>query len=254
MIKKNLLIIFLGTALQLMACSSIQQPLKYGQGYAVIPTERDQYRIEFFSKNRGEIEAYWEMTADQLCPMGFRVLYVKQELLNFDLYVPIAGGRTNVGRMEFIQNGEIICNGHPSKDIVISESSWREFNKETQALKPVSSSWLERTLKLRVSRLSHLPSKRAVEKITSYWGDPVGQHSIGSENISYWWRGGDSWAPNQVVLIEQDDYLKMVIIIPGVVAHLLGSYATEDGTALSEMVISGSIPAYYYRPDFCSKS
>ena len=78
-------------AVSLVACTPTQRPVKNGQGYVVVPAGKNHYRIEYYLKHAKLAETYWNTTAEQLCPGGFQVLYNKKYVLNFDMYVPIAG-------------------------------------------------------------------------------------------------------------------------------------------------------------------
>lgn len=240
--------------IQINACTPTQRPLEKSEGYVVLATENNQYRIEYFSKYKMLAEDYWSTTAEQLCPEGYETLYVNLDTLQFDMHVPIAGNNVNIGREEFIKSGEIRCSGDVASEVILTESQWREFNKETKAIKPVSGRWLSEALKLPSSHLTKLPTLEATQALTNIWGKPMKTQETGAKSVSIWQKGGDSWLRNQVALIEQDNCLKMVAIIPGVSAYMMGQYMTKDnvGEIISQLVTSGALPTYFYETDFCS--
>lgn len=229
------------------ACTPTQRPLKNGQGYVVLPAGENHYRIEYYLKYAKLAETYWNTTAGQLCPGGFQVLYNKQHVLNFDMYVPISGNNVNIGRQEFIQYGEVVCDGEPSKSLTLTESKWREFNKETQSIKPVSERWLTETLQLYVNHLADLPTTNSVAALTKIWGKPRQQSGQNNEQLSVWVKGGDSWFPNQVGLLEQEQQLKLIIILPGVSGYLAGliEKSSVQAETLESLIITGILPAYF---------
>ncbi|HEY0893705.1 MAG TPA: hypothetical protein VGE32_11660 [Cellvibrio sp.] len=234
----------------LIACTPTQRPLKNRQGYVVVPAGENHYRIEYYLKHAKLAETYWNTTAGQLCPGGFQVLYNKKHVLNFDMYVPIAGNNVNIGRQEFIQYGEVVCEGEPSNAIVLTESKWREFNAETKSIKPVSDRWLTETLQLYVSHLADLPKANSVAALTKLWGKPRQQSGQNNELLSVWVKGGDSWFPNQIGLLEQDQQLKLIIVLPGVSGYLAGliEKSSLQGKNLESLITTGILPAYFYRP------
>ncbi|WP_331353139.1 hypothetical protein [Cellvibrio sp. UBA7671] len=242
----SLLVFFLS----LIACTPTQRPLKNGQGYVVVPAGENHYRIEYYLKHAKLAETYWNTTAGHLCPGGFQVLYNKKQVLNFDMYVPIAGNNVNIGRQEFIQYGEVACDGEPSNAIVLTESKWREFNAETKSIKPVSDRWLTETLQLYVSHLADLPKANSVAALTKIWGKPRQQSGQNNELLSVWVKGGDSWFPNQIGLLEQDQQLKLIIVLPGVSGYLAGliEKSSLQGKNLESLITTGILPAYFYRP------
>lgn len=239
--------------LLITACTPTQRPLKNGEGYVAIAAGDNHYRIEYFSKSKKIAEDFWKTTAEQLCPDGYESLYSKQDVLQFDMYVPIAGNNVNLGRQEFIQSGEVKCNGNTATEVTLIDSRWREFNKETQAIKPVSERWLTEVLKLYVAHLPKLPAQGAVEQLTEAWGKPTETHTANSGSVSIWQKGGDSWFPNQVALIEREGCLRTVVLIPGVSAFIMGQYKGKDnmGELIDQLVTSGAIPTYFYKTGFC---
>lgn len=244
----RLLIVFL--VFLVAACTPTQRPLKNGQGYVVLPAGENHYRIEYYLKYAKLAETYWNITAGQLCPGGFQVLYSKKHVLNFDMYVPIAGNNVNIGRQEFIQYGEVVCEGEPSNAIKLTESQWREFNAETKSIKPVSEKYLTEYLKVYSSHLSTLPVQNARDELVKIWGKPVQQQQHGEDLLSVWRKGGDSWFPNQVILVERNECLKMVLILPGV-STFMASFSEKikiNEGDFAALVASGAVPAYFYRP------
>lgn len=234
--------------LSLIACTPTQRPLKNGQGYVVLPVGENRYRIEYYLKYATLAETYWNTTAGQLCLGGFQVLYNKKHVLNFDMYVPVAGNNVNIGRQEFIQYGEVKCEGEPSTAIMLTESNWREFNSETKSIKPVSERWLTETLQLYVSHLSVLSGTNAVATLAKDWGKPQRQPGKNGEVLSVWTKGGDSWFPNQVILVERNDCLKMVLILPGMITYM-ASYSKKleiNEGGIAALVVGGAVPAYYW--------
>lgn len=249
MVNKIKVFTFIFTVL-IAACTPTQRTLKNGQGYVVVPAGEKHYRVEYYLKNAKLAETYWNTTAEQLCPGGFHVLYNKKHVLNFDMYVPIAGNNVNLGRQEFIQYGEVVCGGEPSNAITFTETKWREFNAETNSIKPVSDRWLTETLQLYVSHLPDLPVTNSVAIIVKDWGKPQQQSGNNNELLSVWTKGGDSWFPNQIGLLEQENYLKLIIILPGVsaLAASLVEKSSIEGKGLEYLITSGVLPAYFYRP------
>ncbi|OZY86300.1 hypothetical protein CBP51_04540 [Cellvibrio mixtus] len=246
-IKMYLLSILL---LGITACTPTQRPLKNGQGYVVLPAGENHYRIEYYLKYATLAETYWNTTAGQLCPGGFQVLYNKKHVLNFDMYVPIAGNNVNIERQEFIQYGEVKCEGEPSIGIMLTESNWREFNSETKSIKPVSERWLTETLQLYVSHLSVLPGTNAVATLAKDWGKPQRQLGKNGEVLSVWTKGGDSWFPNQVGLLEYNNCLKLIIVLPGssiVMASIVAESSLPVGN-LELLIKNGGLSAYFYKP------
>lgn len=166
------------------------------------------------------------------------------------MYVPIAGNKVNIGRQEFIQYGEVVCEGEPSKSLTLTESKWREFNAETKSIKPVSEKYLTEYLKVYSSHLSTLPVQNARDELVKIWGKPVQQQQHGEDSLSVWRKGGDSWFPNQVILVERNECLKMVLILPGVSAYMASfseKLKINEGD-FAALVTSGAVPAYFYRP------
>src|SRR5690606_16916647 len=97
-----------------------------------------QFRIEYYSKTSMLAQSYWNVTAEQLCPAGFQIIYNKKHTLNFDMYAPIAGNNVNLGRQEFIQYGQVACDDAISNTVTLTESKWKEFNQESRSTTPVS--------------------------------------------------------------------------------------------------------------------
>lgn len=216
----------------------------------MVPAGENHYRIEYYLKHAKLAETYWNTTAGQLCPGGFQVLYNKKHVLNFDMYVPIASNNVNIGRQEFIQYGEVVCEGEPSSTIVLTESTWREFNAETKSIKPVSDRWLTETLKLYVNHLSDLPVTNSVATLAKEWGKPQQQPVSNNELLSVWTKGGDSWFPNQIGLLERDNCLRLIIILPGVssvMARVIDKSTLPAGS-VEALITGGGLPAYFYRP------
>ncbi len=237
----------------LTACTPTQRPLKNGKGYVVVPAGENHYRIEYYLKHAKLAETYWNTTAGQLCPGGFQVLYSKKHVLNFDMYVPIAGNNVNIGRQEFIQYGEVVCEGEPSNAIVLTESKWREFNAETKTIKPVSERFLTETLQLYVSHLRDLPATNSVAALAKGWGKPQQQAGHNNELLSVWAKGGDSWFRNQVGLLEQNGCLTLVIVLPGVSSFMATLIEKSDlqNKNVEALITTGILPAYFYRPVNC---
>lgn len=239
---------------QITACTPTHRPLKSGEGYVVLLAGNNHYRIEYFSKSKMLAEDYWITTAEQLCPSGYDTLYRKHDVLQFDMYVPIAGNNVNLGRQEFIQRGEVKCSDDTAKKITLTESRWREFNKEIQTITPISERWLTEVLKLHVANLTKLPAQGATDHLTKTWGKPTEIYNTDIDTVSVWRKGGDSWFPNQVALVEREGCLRTVVLIPGVSAFIIGQYKGKDNIAgfIDQLITSGSIPTYFYKTSFCS--
>jgi hypothetical protein len=169
------------------------------------------------------------------------------------MYVPIAGNNVNIGRQEFIQYGEVACEGEPSNAITLTESKWREFNAETKSIKPLSDRWLTETLQLYVSHLPDLPVNNSVATLAKDWGKPQQKPGNDNELLSIWTKGGDSWFPNQIGLLEQNNCLKLVIVLPGVSSFMatLIDKSKLQHKDLEELITMGILPAYFYRPANC---
>lgn len=221
--------------------------------YQVLPAGNKNYRIEYFSDSSQHAEEYFKVTASQLCFGNYQLLYTHKDVLNFDMYVPISGNNVNIGRQEFIQRGEIVCQGEVSPDMPLTNSVWKEFNKETKALKPVSKDWIFNVLKISTIPLVNLPSVGASQALEKAWGKPRQQENIVDEVVSVWVKGGDSWFPNQVMLLEEGDCLKLVVILPGTSAYILGSLQKQLGGSgeLMHLITQGVIPAYFYKLEVC---
>ncbi|WP_039914189.1 hypothetical protein [Cellvibrio mixtus] len=230
------------------ACTPTQRPLQNGQGYVVLPISKSQYRIEYYLKNAKLAETYWNTTAGQLCPDGFQVLYDKKFTLNFDMYVPIAGNNVNLGRQEFIQYGQVVCNGSASNTVMLTESKWKEFNQETRSVTPVSERWLTETLKVHVSHLPVLPVANPTFALEKDWGKPMKRDHRGADTLSIWVKGGDSWYPNYIGLIERNGCLHLVMILPGISAVMMEGFEklAEQNKGLENLIAGGAIPAYFY--------
>ncbi len=243
------LILMLAALLNLAACTPVQRPLKNGQGYIVLPISEKKFRIEYYSKTSMLAQSYWNVTAEQLCPAGFEVIYNKRHTLNFDMYVPIAGNNVNLGRQEFIQYGQVACHGVVSNAVTLTESKWKEFNQESRSATPVSDRWLTETLKLHVNHLLELPAKNSVAVLERDWGKPRQQLEKNNEIISVWMKGGDSWFPNQVALLERDGCLKIVAVIPGATnawMNIIDKSLLQEKN-LESLMVTGSLPAYFFR-------
>lgn len=239
--------------LSLFACTPTQRPLKNGQGYVVVPAGENHFRIEYYLKHAKLAETYWNTTAGQLCPGGFQVLYNKKHVLNFDMYVPIAGNNVNLGRQEFIQYGEVACEGEPSNTIALTESKWREFNAETKSVKPVSDRWLTEALRLYVGHLPNLPVTQSASVLEKEWGKPWKQDYRGAEKLSIWMKGGDAWYQNYIGLIERDGCLHLVMVLPGLsgVMAVIADKANLPNKSLESLIATGAVPAYFYKPVNC---
>lgn len=249
--NKVKLIMVLAALLYLAACTPVQRPLKNGQGYIVLPISEKQFRIEYYSKTSVLAQSHWNVTAEQLCPAGFEVIYNKKHTLNFDMYVPIAGNNVYLGRQEFIQYGQVACHGVVSNAVTLTESKWKEFNQESRSATPVSDRWLTETLKLHVNHLLELPAKNSDAVLERDWGKPRQQLEKNNEIISVWVKGGDSWFPNQVALLERDGCLKLIVILPGVTSVWMnaveGSPFREKD--LESLITLGVLPAYFHYPN-----
>ncbi len=231
----------------LVACTPTQRPLKHGQGYVVVPVSEKQFRIEYYLKNANQIENQWNTTAGQLCPGGFQVIYSKRHILNFDMYVPIAGNNVNLGRQEFIQYGLVICNGSASNTVSLTEGKWKEFNAQTRSVTPVSDRWMTETLKLYVGHLPKLPIINSIAVLEKDWGKPLKQDHQGADTISIWMKGGDSWYPNYIGLIERNGCLNLVM------ALMMGVFQKSAGEnkSFEQLLLTRTMPAYFYQPQ-CS--
>ena len=236
-----------------LGCAPAQRAYKSGEGYQVLPAGNKNYRIEYFSDSSKHAEEYFKVTASQLCLENYKVLYSHKDVLNFDMYVPISGNNVNIGRQEFIQRGEVVCKGEVSSEIPLTNSLWKEFNKETGAVKPVGKDWIFEVLKVSTMPLINLPSVGASQALAKTWGKPRQQENMGDEVVSVWVKGGDSWFPNQVMLLEEGDCLKLIVILPGTSAYMLGSLQKQLGGSggLMHLIIQGVIPAYFYKPENC---
>lgn len=220
----------------------------------MLPASNNHYRIEYYSKNAKIAEEYWKTTAVQLCSGSFQTLYSKLNVIQFDMYVPIAGNDVNIGKQEYIQYGEVICEG-VAMEVPFTQSPWQEFNRETNALKPVSETYLTELLKIYASHLSTLPAKNASAELTKIWGKPIQQEYLDGDLLSVWSKGGDSWFPNQVILVERDSCLKTVVILPGVSVYIasLSEKLKVGEQSFTAWVSSGAVPAYFYQSQagFC---
>lgn len=214
----------------------------------MVSAGENHYRIEYYLKTAPLAETYWKTTAGQLCPGGFQVLYSEKRTLNFDMYMPISGNNVNLGRQEFIQYGDVVCNGVGANTVTMTEGKWKEFNQATRSVTTVSDRWLTETLKLYVSHLTTLPKSNSVAALEKDWGKPLKQDHRGTDRLSVWVKGGDSWYPNYVGLIERNGCLKLVLLLPGTSAIMAGVLDKLSGSTQSfeQLVISGKVPAYFY--------
>lgn len=78
------------------------------------------------------------------------------------MYVPIAGNNVNLGRQDFIQCGQVACNDSASSTVKLTHGKWKEFNRETRSVSPVSDRWLTETLHLCIGHLPELPARKSV--------------------------------------------------------------------------------------------
>ena len=239
---------FLVNLMVLVACAPINGPLKGSEGFVILPANNNHFRIEYYSKSAKFAETYWKTTAAQLCGGSFQMLYSKLDVIQFDMYVPIAGNNVNIGRQEYIQYGEVICEGVATK-IPLTQSPWQEFNRETNAVKPVSEEFLTELLKISPSHLSTLPAKNASAELTKIWGKPIQQEHLGEDLLSVWEKGGDSWFPNQIGLLERNHCLKLIIILPGISSVITGPLENYflNSSNIESLIINGVLPAYFYR-------
>jgi hypothetical protein len=235
-------------AVLMCACTPAQRPLKNGQGYLVVPITEKQFRIEYYLKHAKLAETYWNTTAAQLCPDGFQVLYNEKRTLNFDMYVPIAGNNVNIGRQEFIQYGQVVCTGAASGSVELTQSKWKEFSPVTRSVAPVSDRWLTETLRLYVGHLPDLPVTHPGEALEKIWGKPWKRDRRGSDALSIWMKGGDSWFPNYVGVIERNDCLHLALVLPGTSAAMMGVFknTAPENINFEHLLTSGKMPAYFY--------
>ncbi len=235
-------------AVSILACTPAQRPLKNGQGYVVVPAGKNHYRIEYYLKHAKLAETYWNSTAGQLCPGGFQVLYNKKHVLNFDMYVPIAGNNVNIGRQEFIQYGQVACDGAAANAVELTESKWKEFGPVAHAVAPVSDRWIRETLQLPVGHLTELPATQSIAALETLWGKPWRRDQRGDDVIGIWMKGGDSWFPNYVGVIERKGCLHMTLVLPGTSAVMMGVFdkALSEHTNFEQLLTSGKVPAYFY--------
>ena len=213
----------------------------------VIPISEKQFRIEYYLKNGTQIESQWNTTAVQLCPGGFQVVYNKRHMLNFDMYVPISGNNVNLGRQEFIQYGQVICNGNASNLVAFTDSKWKEFNTETKLVTPVSDLWITATLKMYVGHLSELPFSNSTAALEKVWGKPLKQAHRGPDRVSTWMKSGDSWFQNYIGIIERNDCLNLVMVLPGISAlTMVINSVPGEIESVEKMLTTGAGPAYFY--------
>lgn len=247
LIKRNM-VFLVALVVLVMACTPTQRSLISGEGFVVLPANKNHYRIEYYSRNAKKAEAYWKTTAIQLCIGSFQTLYSKLNVIQFDMYVPIAGNDVNIGRQEYIQHGEVICEA-AATEVPLTQSPWQEFNRETNALKPVSETYLTELLKMYAAHLSTLPAKNASAELIRIWGKPVQQEYLDGDLLSVWSKGGDSWFPNQVILVEHDSCLKTVVILPGVSVYIasISEKLKVGAQGFSAWVASGAVPGYFYQ-------
>lgn len=166
------------------------------------------------------------------------------------MYVPIAGNNVNIGRQEFIQHGEVVCEGRASNSVTLTDSKWKTFNPATRSVVPVSDRWLSETLKLYVGHLSTLPVMNSVAVVTKDWGKPWKQDARGADTLSIWRESGDAWYVNYIGLIERKGCLRLVMLLPGASAFMPYAFDRSE-TAKSNverLIFSGEIPAYFYKP------
>jgi hypothetical protein len=236
-------------AVSIVACTPTQRPVKNGQGYVVVPAGKNHYRIEYYLKHAKLAETYWNTTAGQLCPGGFQVLYNKKHVLNFDMYVPIAGNNVNIGRQEFIQYGQVACDGAAANAVELTESKWKEFGPVARAVAPVSDRWIRETLQLPVGHLTELPARHSIAAFEAVWGKPWRRDQRGDDVIGIWMKGGDSWFPNYVGVIERKGCLHLTLVLPGTSAVMMGAFdkVVSEHTNFEQLLTSGKVPAYFYR-------
>ena len=170
------------------------------------------------------------------------------------MYVPISGNNVNIGRQEFVQYGEVVCEGEASNAITLTESKWREFNAETKAVKPVSDRWLTETLRLYVGHLPNLPVTQSATVLETEWGKPWKQDYRGADKLSIWMKGGDAWYQNYIGLIERDGCLHLVMVLPGLsgVMTVIADKANLPNKNLERLIATGAVPAYFYKPVGCA--
>lgn len=247
--KKLILILFCVPFL--VSCSAIY-PVE--AEYVVLPIAKNHFRIEFFSDDARYARVRWLVVANELCNKDFYLVYSGLDSLKLDLYTPIAGREVNIGQTKYIRRGEVICNSDVSSTIHISESQWREFNRETKTTKPVSARWLSAILGFDVEYLERLSPITTVAVLAHDWGAPVNTLKNNYEKLMSWFNGSNNRLLSQVALLESNECLAMVLILPGVTADVLGQYINQETIQADvvDLLTSGLLPAYSYRTDFCS--
>lgn len=206
------------------------------------------YRIEYYSKGKKEAEENWRLAAQQLCPADFEILYQEKHTIHGSVRTPVAGQMMDIATEEYIHYGEIGCPTEPAQIVELTHSPWREFNHQTNAIKPVSIRFIAETFTIPINYLGpldELPAKGAHEVLVKRYGKSMQQENINNQQVLLWSLGGNSWFPNNLVVsFHQESVRRVMILPPSILINVMSELAKKSG-ATSESLT----PGYFIRYD-----
>lgn len=236
-----------------MACTAAYRPYKSGQGYVVLPVGENQFRIEYYSNNPAAAANNWQLSANQVCPSGFNLVYEDKYTIHGTVRTPVAGQMVDLGSQNFIHYGLISCKDMPSISIELSEANWFSFSNHTKNIEPVSDIYIARTLNINranLINLTKLPALGASVYLTEFWRKPPTQQIKTDANLmSVWPLESNSRISNSVLLVEKRDCLVSLDILP---SNLMVSIFTKiQKIEFGNLIKAGIIQAYTFKSPVC---